>query len=124
MAEGLFRHFGGDQFNACSAGTEPAEAVHPTAIQVMDEIGVDISGQRPKSVGEYLGKVAVRHLFIVCHDAEQKCPKMFPGMLGRTFWPMDDPAAFSGSADATLEKFRSIRDELETRIKEWLEGTP
>lgn len=122
IAEGLFRHFGGEQFNICSAGTEPAAAIHPLAIQVMDEIGIDIRQQRPKSVGEYLGKIAVRNLFIVCHDAEKKCPTIFPGMLGRTFWPVNDPAAFKGSPESTLEKFRAVRDELENRIKEWLEG--
>jgi len=124
MAEGLFRHFGGDQFNVLSAGTDPAPAVHPLAIQVMDEIGIDISQQRPKSVGEYLGKIAVRNLFIVCHEAEQKCPRMFAGMLSRSFWPLDDAVAFVGSPMATLEKFRAIRDELERRIKEWLEANP
>lgn len=120
MAEGLFRHFGGDQFQVCSAGTDPAAAIHPLAVQVMEEIGVDISRQRPKSIGEYLGKVTVRNLFIVCHDAEQKCPRIFPGTLERTFWPLDDPANFKGSPDATVETFRSVRNELESRIKEWL----
>jgi arsenate reductase len=124
MAEGLFRRLGGDRFNVLSAGTDPAAAVHPLAIQSMHEIGIDISQQRPKGVGEYLGKIAVRNLFIVCHEAEQRCPRTFPGMLSRTFWPLDDPAAFVGSPEATLEKFRSTRDELEQRVKEWLEANP
>ena len=124
MAEGLFRHYGGDRFDVRSAGTEPAEAVHPIAIEVMDEIGIDINRQHPKGVGEYLGKLAVRYLFIVCQDVEQKCPRMFPGMLNREFWPMDDPAAFFGSPAATFQQFRSVRDELEARIKEWLATNP
>ena len=124
IAEGLFRRHGGNRFNVCSAGTEPTAAVHPLAVQVMDEIGIDIDQQRPKGVGEFLGKVSVRNLFIVCHEAERKCPRMFPGMLARTFWPLDDPAAFKGSPAATLEKFRTTRDELDVLIKAWLVANP
>ena len=86
----------------------------------MDEIGIDISRQRPKIAGEFLGKVSVRNLFIVCHEAERKCPRMFLGSLERTFWPLDDPVAFKGSPEATLEKFRTVRDDLESKIIERL----
>ena len=81
-----------------SAGTEPAERVHPLAVQVMAEKGIDISNQEPKNVGQYLGRLAVRHLIIVCSGANEKCPRIFPGMMNRQFWPFDDPAAFVGSA--------------------------
>jgi arsenate reductase len=124
MAEGLLRHYAGDRFEAHSAGTDPAASVHPLAKQVMAEIGIDISGQAPKDVGEYLGRLTVRHLIIVCDGANEKCPRVFPGMMNRLFWPFDDPAAFKGSADATFEKFRTVRDEIESRIKEWLEENP
>jgi arsenate reductase len=124
MAEGFLREYGSDKFNAYSAGTEPAERVHPLAIQVMAEKGIDVSHQEPKNVGQYLGRLRVRHLIIVCSGANESCPRIFPGMLNRHFWPFDDPAAFEGSPTATLEKFRTVRDEIEARIKQWLKDTP
>ena len=120
MAEGFLREYGGDRFEAYSAGIEPAERVHPLAVQVMAERGIDISGQKPKNVGEYLGRLPVRHLVIVCDAANEKCPRIFPGMLNRMFWPFDDPAAFVGTPAATLEKFRTVRDQIEERIQQWL----
>jgi arsenate reductase len=124
MAEGFLREYGSGKFTAYSAGTEPAERVHPLAVQVMAEKGIDISNQEPKNVGQLLGRLAVRHLIIVCDGANEKCPRIFPGMMNRMFWPFDDPAAFVGSPVATLEKFRTVRDEIETRIKDWLKETP
>jgi arsenate reductase (thioredoxin) len=124
MAEGFLREYGSDKFNAHSAGTEPAERVHPLAVQVMAEKGIDISKQEPKNVGEYLGRLPVRHLIIVCSGADEKCPRIFPGMMNRHFWPFDDPAAFVGSPVGTLEKFRTVRDEIEARIKQWLKEMP
>ena len=124
MAEGFLRQYGGDGFAAHSAGTNPAERIHPLAIQVMAEKGVDISGQEPKDVGRYLGRLPVRHLIIVCDAANEKCPRIFPGMMNRLFWPFDDPAAFVGSEAATLEKFRAVRDQIDARIKQRLEEIP
>lgn len=120
MAEGFLRKYGGDKFNAYSAGTEPAERVHPLAVQVMAEKGIDISRQEPKDVGQFLGRLPVRHLIIVCSGANEKCPRIFPGMMHRHFWPFDDPAVFVGSPMETLEKFRAVRDEIEVQIKDWL----
>ncbi len=121
MAEGLLREHAADRYAAYSAGTDPAERVHPLAIKVMAEKGIDISGQRPVNVGDYLGRLAVRHLIIVCEGANEKCPRIFPGMLNRMFWPFDDPASFVGCESATLEKFRVVRDQIEARIKQWLQ---
>jgi len=120
MAEGFLRNYGGQRFTALSAGTNPAEKVHPLAVEVMDEKGIDIRDQRPKNVSEYLGRIAVRHLVIVCDGANEKCPRIFPGMMNRMFWPFDDPAAFVGSEAATREKFRTVRDQIESRIQQWL----
>ena len=124
MAEGFLREFGGDRFAAYSAGTDPAERVHPLAVEVMSEKGIDISQGEPKNVSQYLGRLPVRHLVIVCDGANEKCPRIFPGMMNRMFWPFDDPAAFIGSEAATLEKFRTVRDQIESRIKQWLKETP
>jgi arsenate reductase len=123
MAEAFLRESGGDRFNSLSAGTHPAERVHPLAVQVMAEKGIDISQQQPKNVGQFLGRLAVRHLIIVCAGANEKCPRIFPGMMNRMFWPFDDPAAFVGSEAATLEEFRIVRDQIEARIKDWLKET-
>ena len=124
MAEGFLREFGGDRFTAYSAGTDPAERVHPLAVQVMSEKGIDIRDGKPKNVGQCLGRLPVRHLVIVCDGANEKCPRIFPGMMNRMFWPFDDPAAFVGSEAATLEKFRTVRDQIESRIRQWLKETP
>jgi arsenate reductase len=124
MAEGFLREHGSGKFNAYSAGTEPAERVHPLAVQVMAEKGIDISNQEPKNVGQFLGRLAVRHLIIVCAGANEKCPRIFPGMMNRHFWPFEDPAGFDGSQTATLEKFRTVRDEIEARIKDWIKESP
>jgi len=124
MAEGILREYGGDRFEAVSAGTEPAERVHPLAVQVMDEKRIDISDHEPTSVGRYLGRLPVRHLVIVCDGANEKCPRIFPGMLNRMFWPFDDPAKFVGNHAETLNEFCKIRDQIESRIKQWLKETP
>ena len=119
MAEGLLRARAGATLKVRSAGTEPAQAVHPTALRVMQEIGVDISSQRPKSMTEILGRGPVHHLIIVCDGANTKCPTTFPGVMSRDFWPIDDPARDQGTGDE-LRKFREARDELDRRIDAWL----
>ncbi len=120
MAEGFLRKMAGDRFDVFSAGTDPAERVHPLAVEVMAETGIDISGKEPTDLSEFLGRMAVRHLIIVCKGANEKCPRVFPGSMNRLFWPFDDPASFEGTPAATLEKFRSVRDQIEMRIRTWL----
>lgn len=120
MAEGFLRHLGGDRFDVFSAGTDPAERVHPLAMRVMSERGVDISAQRPKGVKEYLGKFPIRYLIIVCGGADESCPRIFPGVLHRLFWPFDDPAKFEGSGEELLAGFRRVRDEIEQKLSDWL----
>lgn len=121
MAEGFLRQLVGDRFDVFSAGTDPAERVHPLAVEVMAEKGIDISGNRPTDVGKYLGRMAVRHLIIVCAGANERCPRIFPGMLNRLFWPFDDPAVYEGTPEEKLEMFRKVRDQIEARIGQWLE---
>ncbi|QDT63940.1 arsenate reductase ArsC [Calycomorphotria hydatis] len=121
MAEGLLRHDAGNRFDVYSAGTRPAEEVHPLAVQVMSELGIDISEQEPKGVAGYLGRLAVQDLIIVCEDAERNCPTAFPGAFNRHFWPFEDPAKFEGDEEATLNKFREVRDAIRKRIGEWLQ---
>lgn len=120
MAEGFLREYAGERFNVNSAGTEPKGEIHPLAMQVMDEIGIDVSGQHPKGLKEFLGRLPVRYLIIVCDGADESCPRIFPGLVERIFWPFDDPARFEGSPEATLIEFRMVRDEIRDRIVSWL----
>lgn len=123
MAEGYFRQLAGDRFDVYSAGLSPKDRVHPLAVQVMAEDGVDISAQRPTDLSEYLGKMAVSYLIIVCSRADQSCPRVFPGMGQRLYWPFDDPDAFVGPEAATLDEFRRIRDQIKRQIRGWLAET-
>lgn len=120
MAEGFLRHWGHGLFTAHSAGTNPASQIHPLAVEVMQEKGIDISAQHPKAVSNFLGRLPLRHLIIVCDGANEACPRTFPGIVERHFWPFDDPAQFVGSHEETTEKFRAVRDQIETHIKSWL----
>ena len=120
IAEGLLRHYAGERFNVYSAGTDPKDEVHPLAVRVMDEIGIDISAQRPKALDQYLGRLALQHLIIVCDGANASCPTIWPMMQERHYWPFDDPAAFVGDEDETLAEFRRVRDEIRQRLLEWL----
>ncbi len=114
MAEGLFRHLYGDNFDVCSAGSDP-HAVDPLAIKVMEEIGIDISGQRSKSLKEFDGQ-EFDYVITVCGNPYNACP-FFVG--GKKYFkqPFEDPSAFNGTKEEKLEFFRVIRDEL----KFWIE---
>jgi arsenate reductase len=118
MAEALLRKMAGDRFEVHSAGLDPS-VIHPMTIQVLQEIGIDASGQYAKPLTTYLGKVHFSYLITVCSKAEQRCP-IFPGIGQRLHWPFDDPAAFEGSEHDKLEFFRQVRDQIEIRIRQWL----
>ena len=119
MAEGILRKYVGDRFHIYSAGLNP-DRIHPLIEPVMQEIGIDITGQRSKSVQEYLGKITAHYLIVVCEHAERNCPELFPGMGERLYWPFDDPAAVEGTEEEQLEVFRRVRDEIAARLREWL----
>ena len=123
MAEAFLRQYASDHFEAYSAGLEP-KPINPFTIQVMNEIGVDISSQRSKGVGEYLGKVLFQYLVTVCDDAEKNCPSVWPGVTTRLHWSFEDPARFEGSDEEILSKFRQVRVLIDQRIKSWLETMP
>jgi len=119
MAEAFLRKQGGDRFEAYSAGLQP-KGINPLTIQVMQEKGFDLSGQRSKGVQEYLGKVLIQTLITLCDDAEKNCPTVWPGVNTHLHWSFEDPSAFEGTDAQKLEKFRQIRDQIETRIITWL----
>ena len=119
MAEGLLRKSAGDYFEVVSAGTDP-KGVNPLAIEAMQEIGISLEGHRSKSLGEFLGKITVNHVIVVCANAEESCPRVWPFALQRHFWPFDDPAAATGTHAEKLAAFRQIRDQIDARIHNWL----
>jgi arsenate reductase len=118
MAEGLLRSMAADRFEIESAGTAPTEA-HPLAIAVMREIGVDISRQRAKDVGE-----TEEHPDIVvtlCDEAREACP-VFPGAPRFLHWSLPDPSTASGEEVTRLAFFRQVRDTLAKLISDFVEG--
>lgn len=118
MAEALLRHLGGDLLDVMSAGSVPAAQVHPLAVRAMAEIGLDISSQHPKPLADFLGQ-PFDYIIAVCSKAAEACP-FFPGPAQRLHWFYDDPAAVEGTEEERMAAFRAIRDDLKTRIAEWL----
>ena len=117
MAEGFLRAMAGDRFDVKSAGTERT-AVHPLAIQVMAERGIDISQHTSKPlVG--LMREPWDYVVTVCDDANERCP-LFPGRVKRVHWPFEDPSRATGSDVERLETFRRVRDQIERQLQHWL----
>jgi len=117
MAEGYLRHVGGGEFEPLSAGIEP-KGLNPLAVEVMGEIGVDISQQRSKDVREFLGQ-AIPYVVTVCDNARQRCP-IFPHTYKSLHWSLEDPAEATGSHGEKLAVFRRVRDEIRQRIEQEL----
>ena len=120
MAEGLLREMAGEQIEVFSAGTEPSR-VNPLAIKAMEELGIDISGHRSKHLNEYLDQ-PFDYVITVCDDAAEACP-LFPGKAERIHWSFPDPSAATGSEEERLVVFRKVRDDMEARLREWLEAS-
>jgi len=114
MAEGLLRHDSGDRFEVESAGTKPS-SVRPEAIQVMREIGIDISGHRSKSVDAFAGET-FDYVLTVCDHAKENCP-IYPGHSNRLHHDFQDPAAVEGSEEQRLAAFRKARDEIRMYLR-------
>ena len=119
MAEAFLRRYGSDQFETYSAGLEP-KGINPLTIQVMQEIGYDLSGQRSKGVKEFLGSVFIHQLITVCDNAEKNCPTAWPGVIKKMHWSFEDPAAFEGNEEEKMAKFCEIRDQIEQKVREWV----
>jgi arsenate reductase len=113
MAEGLMRHLRNREFEVYSAGSEP-KGVNSLAMEVMKEIGIDISRQRSKHLDEY-GEEAFDYIVTLCDDAAKTCP-LFPGEGRRMHKGFPDPAAAEGSREERLAAFRKVRDELKNYI--------
>jgi arsenate reductase len=124
MAEGFLRKYHGDRYDVHSAGVAPKDHVHPLAVQVMNEVGVDISGHKPKPLDQYLGFTPVRHLIIVCDKAGESCPRVWPGTYSRSYMPFDDPDQLQGPDAERGEGFRRIRNEISDAMRAWQPEVP
>ena len=120
LAEGFLRQFAGDVLEVASAGSRPAGYVHPLAIQVMREAGVDISAHTSKHMNEFLPR-SVETVITVCGNADQACP-LFPGQVNRHHWPFDDPAHATGTDEEKLAVFRRVRDEIKAVFRAYATG--
>lgn len=120
MAEGILRHAAGDLLDVRSAGSKPAGYVHPKAIQVLCEIGIDLSAHHSKHMNDFLQR-DVETVITVCGNADQACP-IFPGQLNRHHWGFDDPAHAVGSEEEVLAVFRRVRDEIRRVFEAYAAG--
>jgi arsenate reductase len=115
MAEGFARHMGAGVIEAHSAGTNPVR-INPRAVQVMGEVGIDLSTHFSKSV-EAIDQERIKLVVTLCGDAAENCPA-FPGAVKRIHWPLEDPAKAGGSEEEILSVFRKTRDAIRRRVEE------
>jgi arsenate reductase len=110
MAEGFLKAAAGDILDVQSAGSKPAGHVHPMAIRVMKEVGIDISQHQSKHLNQFTDK-KIETVITICGNADQACP-LFPGQVNRHHWGFDDPAHAKGGEEEVLKVFRQVRDEI------------
>jgi arsenate reductase len=120
MAEGTLRKAAGDFVEVQSAGSMPAGYVHPMAIEVMKELGIDISSHTSKHMNEFLDH-QVDTVITVCGNADQACPR-FPGQVNRYHWGFDDPARAQGTEEEIYAEFRRVRDQIKLVFEAYAAG--
>ena len=117
MAEGILKSVAGESLNVQSAGSNPAGYVHPLAIKVLGEIGIDISSNSSKHMNEFLQQ-DVETVITVCGNADQACP-VYPGQVNRFHWPFADPAKAEGSEEEIWAMFQTVRNEIQKVFTEY-----
>jgi arsenate reductase len=117
MAEGILRHLAGDRYEVFSAGTDPS-GLNRRAVEIMSEIGIDISAHRSKPLTEFAGQ-PFDVVITVCDRARESCP-VFPGGARTLHWSFDDPAAATGSEAERCVVFRRVREEIVSAIRGFL----
>jgi arsenate reductase len=117
MAEGFLRALAGDRYEVASAGTEQTR-VHPLAVKVMGEAGIDISAHTSKTFEVFLQE-AWDHVVTVCDVANETCP-VFPKAANRWHWGFRDPSAAAGTEEERVAVFREVRDQIQRRIVDWI----
>ncbi len=120
MAEGILRAAAGDLIEVHSAGSKPAGYVHPKAIQVLKEIGIDISRHTSKHMNDFLDR-KITTVITVCGNADQACP-LYPGQVNRHHWGFDDPAHAQGTDEQILHEFRRVRDQIQLVFEAYAAG--
>ena len=119
MTEAFLRNYAGDLFDVHSAGLEP-KGVNPLTLQVMNEVGINISNQRSKGIEVYFGKTFFHYVITVGDDADENCPTVWLGIHTRMRWSFEDPAKFVGTEGERLAKFREVRNLIENKIRGWV----
>jgi arsenate reductase len=123
MAEAFLNQICGEEFEAHSAGLEPGR-LNPLVVEAMRETGIDISGNKTKSVSDTLksGK-SFAYVITVCDETSaERCP-IFPGVTRRLHWGFPDPSSFQGTYEERLGKTREVRDAIKSKIEQWCEVT-
>ena len=120
MAEGILRNSASELIEVASAGSNPSGYVHPKAITVLDEIGIDISSHTSKHMNDFLDQ-DVHTVITVCGNADQECPT-YPGQFHRHHWGFEDPAHAEGSEDEVMETFRKVRNEIKLVFEAYAAG--
>jgi arsenate reductase len=118
MAEGWWKHLGGERWDVFSAGVHPI-GVNPLTISTMAEAGVDISGQTSDAMSDYANQ-PFDLVVTVCANAENRCPA-FPNAARREHWPFDDPYYAAGGEEQVMGEFRRVRDEIGSAIRHYLQ---
>ena len=120
MAEAFLKQLAGDKFDVESAGLDPGK-LNPVVVQVMQEVGIDISENKTKSVFNLLkqGKL-YSYVITVCDESQsERCP-IFPGISQRLHWSFADPSTFQGTIEEKLAKTRELRDLINKKIRRWV----
>jgi len=119
MAEGFLRSYD-PEIEVFSAGTEPSDQVHPKAVEVMQELGIDLSSHHPQKVDEFMDD-SFDYVITVCGHAKENCPVFLGEVKQHLHIGFEDPAEATGTEEEILEEFRRIRDEIRERMKAFLE---
>ncbi len=114
MAEGFLKSFD-NNLQVHSAGTNPSSQVHPKAVQVMHEVGIDISDGYPKDVNPFLDR-SFDYVITVCDNAKETCPVFLGDVAEQLHIGFEDPAEATGSKEEVLEIFRRVRNEIKTEF--------
>ena len=120
LAEAILRRAAGDVIEVASAGSKPAGYVHPEALAVLQEIGLDASAHHSKHLSEFLNR-PVATVITVCGNADQVCP-VFPGQANRYHWGFSDPAHATGTPEEIRAEFRRVRDQIKLVFEAYAAG--
>ena len=118
IAEGLLRNLASDKFSVFSAGSHPSQ-VHPTSVAVMEEVGIDISHHTSDPISDYVDH-GIDVVITVCDNAKQACP-VFPGNVEHIHWSIEDPFNGWDFDPLDLDNFRKVREDINSRIKDFLQ---